>query len=228
MKIVFYGDELLPGLPGARIVDEVAAGLRGQEFILRARFGDTSLNLYQRLEAEVLAHEPGAVFIMPGLHDAISQSETALRPWYRWRKGLRGGRLSAIACRENLRAMLEILARRKVRAWVATPPAEYRPPLVAALAEVNSATQQLCEELGVPHLDLQQRMTPAIVPSRPPLQLPWLLRAWSWQWRAPDYEQLQRHGEFSYSCDGLHPTPDGAKVMAQIIVDFLREQGLPG
>lgn len=228
MRIVFYGDELLPGLPGAGVVDEVAAGLRGHKFILRARFGDTSLNLYQRLEAEVLAHDPDAVFIMAGLHDAISQSEAALRPWYRWRKGLRGGRLSAIACRENLRATLEILARHKVRAWVAAPPAEYRAPLVAALAEVNSATRQLCEELGVPHLDLRQRMTPASIPSRPPLQLPWLLRAWSWQWRAPDYEQLQRRGGFGYSCDGLHPTPAGARVMARAIVGFLREQGLPG
>lgn len=228
MKIVFYGDELLPGLPGARVVDEIAAGLRGHEFILRARFGDTSLNLYQRLEAEVLALKPDAVFIMPGLHDAISQSEAALRPWYRWRKGLRAGRLSAIACRENLRATLEFLGRHKVRAWVAAPPAEYRPSLVAALAEVNSATRQLCEELGVPHLDLQQRMTPAVIPSRPPLQPPWLLRAWSWQWRAPDYEQLRRRGGFSYSCDGLHPTPAAARVMAQAIVDFLREQGLPG
>ena len=228
MKIVFYGDELLPGLPGARIVDEVAAGLRGHRFILRSRFGDTSLNLYQRLEAEVLVHEPEAVFIMAGLHDALSQSEAALRPWYRWRKGLRGGRLSAIACRENLRAILEMLGRHKVRAWVATPPVEYRPPLVTALHEVNSATRQLCKELQVPHLDLQQRMTPAGIPSRPTLQLPWLLRAWSWQWRAPDYEQLRRRGEFSYSCDGLHPTPDGARMMAQAIVDFLREQGLPG
>ena len=228
MKIVFYGDELLTGLPGAGIVAEVAAGLRGQRFILRGRFGDTSLNLYQRVETEVLAHGPEAVFIMAGLHDAISQSESALRPWYRWQKGLRGGRLSAIACRENLRAMLEILGRHNIRVWVATPPAEYRPPLVAALKEINLATRQLCEELDVPHLDLQQRMTPAEIPSRPPLQLPWLLRAWSWQWRAPDYEQLRRRGNFSYSCDGLHPTPDGSRMMAQAIADFLREQGLTG
>lgn len=228
MKIVFYGDELLQGLPGAGIVEEVATGLRGHRFVLRGRFGDTSLNLYQRVEADVLAHGPDAVFIMAGLHDAISQSEAALCPWYRWRKGLRGGRLSAIACRENLRAILEILGRHDINAWVATPPAEYRPALVAGLEEVNSATRQLCDELQVPHLDLQQRMTPAGIPSRPPLQLTWLLRAWSWQWHAPDYDLLRRRGQFSYSCDGLHPTPDAAKVMAQAIVDFLREQGLPG
>ncbi|MCY3906050.1 MAG: GDSL-type esterase/lipase family protein [Anaerolineaceae bacterium] len=228
MKIVFYGDELLPGLPGACVVDEVAAGLRGHRFILRGRLGDTSLNLYQRLEEEVLAHDPEAVFVMAGLHDAISQSEAALRPWYRWQKGLRGGRLSAIACRENLRAILEILERHNIRAWVATPPAEYRPSLVAALEEVNAATRQLCEELHVPNLNLQGHMTPESIPSRPPLQPSWLLRVWSWQWRAPDYERLRRRGKFSYTCDGLHPTPDGARVMAQAIVDFLREQGLTG
>ncbi|MCY4526036.1 MAG: hypothetical protein OXB89_05455, partial [Anaerolineaceae bacterium] len=71
MKIVFFGDELLQGLPGASIVDEVASGLRGHHFILRGRFGDTSLNLYQRVEADVLALSPQAVFIMAGLHDAI-------------------------------------------------------------------------------------------------------------------------------------------------------------
>ncbi|MCE2489793.1 MAG: hypothetical protein J4G17_07435 [Anaerolineae bacterium] len=228
MKIVFFGDELLQGLAGASIVNEVASGLRGHHFILRGRFGDTSLNLYQRVEADVLSLSPEAVFIMAGLHDAISHSETALRPWYRWQKGLRGGRLSAIACRENLRAILETLGRHNIDVFVATSPAEYRPQLVGAMGEINSATRQLCEELRVPLLDLQQDMIPPHIPPRPSLQLTWLLRVWSWQWRAPDYEQLQRRGVFSYSCDGLHPTPDAAKRMALSIVGFLRDQGLPG
>lgn len=228
MKIVFAGDELLQGLPGAGIVAGVAAGLRGHHFINEGRFGDTSLNLYRRVEDDLLAHRPQAAFLLSGLHDAISRSERGLRPYYRWRKDLRAGRSSPIACRENLRAILEQLERHGIRCLVALPPVEYRPELVNALRDVNGAARQLCDELQVPVLDLQTVMTPANVPARPSLQLPWLARSWLWQYRAPDYERLRQQGNFSYSLDGLRPTPAGAQRMATFIVDFLRQNGLPG
>ena len=228
MKIVFFGDELLAGPPGAGLVDQVAAQLRGHHFIVQGRFGDTSLNLYRRVERDVLAHRPRAVFLMPGLHDAMSRSEPGLRPWYRWRKNLRGGRLSPLACRENLRALLEIFRRHDLRCFVALPPAEYRPQLVGALREVNAATRQLCVELQVPLLDLFALMTPDSIPQRPPLQLTWLLRAMVGKWRAPHPEQLREQGGFSYSVDGLQPTPAGAKHMAKHVVLFLRRHGVSG
>lgn len=228
MKIVFFGDELLTGPPGAGLVDQVAANLRGHHFIVRARFGDTSLNLYRRAERDVLAHRPQAVFLMPGLHDAMSQSEAGLRPWYRWRKGLRGGRLSPLACRENLRALLENFRRHDLRCFVALPPAEYRPQLVDALREVNNATHQLCMEMQVPALDLFEHMTPGDVPQRPPLRFTWLLRAGLRQWRSTQHEHLRRRGGFSYSVDGLQATPAAAERMARHIVLFLRRNGVPG
>ena len=229
MKIVFLGDELIQGLPGASIVDCVATGLRGHHFVNQGRHGDTSLNLYRRAQSDVLALQPQAVFLMAGLHDALSRSEPALRPWYRWHKRIRGGRLSPIACRENLRALLEMLRRNDMRTFVALPPAEYRPQLVTALREVNSTTQQLCESLQVPVLNLQLSHTPTSLPQRPPLQLlPWLLRTRSWQLRAPDFERLRERGGFSYSCDGLQPTPAGAQQIAEEIVTFLRRNGLSG
>ncbi len=229
MKVVFLGDELLQGLAGASIVDDVAARLRGHHFIKQGRHGDTSLNLYRRAQDDVVALQPQAVFLMAGLHDALSHSEPALRPYYRWHKRIRGGRLSPIACRENLRALLLMLQRNNIRSFVALPPAEYRPQLVTALREVNAATQQLCDELRVPVLDLQGSLTPAAVPQRPPLQLlPWLLRAQVWQIRAPQYESLREREGFGYSCDGMQPTPAGAQQMAGEIAAFLRRNGLSG
>lgn len=228
MKIVFLGDELLQGLPGASIVANVAAGMRGHHFINEGRFGDTSLNLYRRMEDDVLAHQPQAVFLVAGLHDAISICEPGLRPYYRWCKNLRGGRLSPIACRENLRALLLHLDHHRIRCFLALPPVECRPELVDSLREVNRATQVLCDELQVPVLDLQARMTPARIPSRPALRLTWLARSWLWQIRPPDPEAQQRSGNYSYSLDGLRPTPAGAQRMAGFITDFLRQGGLPG
>ena len=229
MKIVFLGDELTRGRTGAGIFDFVAAGLRGHQCLLLGRPGDTSLNLYRRAQREVPALRPQALFLMPGLHDALSRSEPALRPWYRWGKQLRGGRLSPIACRENLRAILAMLQRNDIRAFVALPPAEYRPQLVVALREVNQATQQLCDELQVPALDLQRIFTPATVPPRPALRLlPWLARSRARHLRAPDCERLRRRGGYAYTQDGIQPTPAAAQRMADEILRFLRQHGLSG
>jgi len=227
VRIVFLGDELTQGRRGAGVVAQVAAGLPGHRCINAGRHGDTSLNLYRRAARDVLAHRPQAVFLMAGLHDALCRSEPALRPYYRWHKRLRGGRASPIACRENLRALLVMLQRHDIRAFVALPPAEYRPQLVAALREINAATQALCEALQLPVLDLQRRFTPEPVPERPPLRLlPWLLRNMTRGWRTQDPERLRARGGFSYSCDGITPTPAAAQQMAEEILRFLGRNGL--
>jgi len=41
-----------------------------------------------------------------------------------------------------------------------------------------------------------------------------------------NYEQHRTKGGFTYSFDGIHLTPDGARQMADLIVPFLRANGL--
>ena len=55
---------------------------------------------------------------------------------------------------------------------------------------------------------------------------PWILRSRWWQLRAPDFERQRLRGGFSYSLDGILPTPATARLMADDILRLLRRQGL--
>ena len=72
MKIVFFGDNLTQGAYGANYVNKVASAMHGHHFINQGANGDTSLNLFRRVEDDVIAQKPDGVFIMI--------SNTATRP----------------------------------------------------------------------------------------------------------------------------------------------------
>src|SRR5690349_10506283 len=106
MKIIFFGDSLTEGSLGVGYVDKVAAALRGHHFINQGVNGDTSLNLYRRVQTDVIDERPDGVFIMIGANDAISSVDPAAQAYYRFRKRVPGGKLSPISFRENMRAIL--------------------------------------------------------------------------------------------------------------------------
>lgn len=231
MKIVFLGDSLTQGTYGASYVNRVAAALHGHHFVNEGVNGDTSLNLFRRLDADVLAHQPNAVFIMIGINDALSCSEPGTAPYFRYVKGVRGGRVTPISFRENLRAVLTRLIYAQIPVWVALPPVEYRPETVRALREINQYAAEVCAELHVPTLDLMAVMTPDAVPERPPVKtLPGLWRNLTGRLllRLRGDEQLKSAGNFTYTFDGVHLTEAGAQQMADHIVQFLRTQGVDG
>lgn len=218
MKIVFLGDSLTQGTHGANYVNKVAAALGGHHFINEGVNGDTSLNLYRRLEKDVLAHQPDGVLIMIGINDALSYSEPGIRPYFRYIKRIRGGQITPISFRENMRAILTRLLFEQIRVWVVLPPVEYRPQTVTALKAMNASAAGLCAELNVPTLDLLRVMTPGAVPERPPIRL------------FPDMllNRLGAKKDFTYSFDGLHLTETGAQQMAGAISEFLHKHGVTG
>jgi lysophospholipase L1-like esterase len=229
MKIVFIGDSLTQGTYGANYVNKVAAALRGHHFINEGVNGDTSLNLYRRVNAHVIDHQPQGVFIMIGVNDAISYSEPGTRLYFRFIKRIRGGRMTPITFRENLRATLTRLQFAQIRTWVALPPVEYRPAVVDALRQVNAAAAEVCEELRIPALDLMAILTPEEIPNRPPMStfsdLPRKLLG-----RLPLHSKANEgaNAGFTYTFDGIHLTEDGAQRMADAIVSFLRANGVSG
>ncbi|MBZ0289475.1 MAG: hypothetical protein K8I30_17775, partial [Anaerolineae bacterium] len=226
MKIVFFGDSLTQGTMGVSYVDKVAKGLRGHHFINAGVNGDTSLNLYRRLDKDVIAHRPDGVFLMIGVNDAISHVETAARPYFQLVKRIPNGKMSPIAFRENMRAILARLQTVKIRAWVALPPLEYNPTQVEAMRAINTQTAQICADMGVSTLDLMALLVPPVVPERPPVRLSTyssnLFRALGLR----DYERLREAGGFTYSFDGVHLTETGAQRIADFVANFLRVQGV--
>src|SRR5262245_10973102 len=150
MKIVFFGDSLTQGTFGVSYVDKVAKLLRGHHFINTGVNGDTSLNLYKRVDKDVIEQQPDGVFIMIGINDAVTYSEPGANAYFRYLKRVPGGVVSPIAFRENLRAVLSKIQAAKIKVWVALPPVEYRPVLVDALRKMNAEAAKLCQEMNIP------------------------------------------------------------------------------
>jgi len=229
MKIVFFGDSLIQGAYGRNIVNKIAPQLPGHHFVNMGVNGDTSLNLYKRLDRDVIDEKPGGVFIMIGINDAVSYAEPGLRLYFRFIKGVRGGQISPISFRENMRAIFTKLRVARIKAWVALPPLETSPVVVDALRQMNAFTAELCQEMEIPLLDLMAEFTPAQLATRPPLRLVpsmWQNMRRSLTLSGDAYDKLRQAEGYSYSFDGTHLTETSAQQFADRIAVFLREQGL--
>lgn len=227
MKIVFFGDSLTQGTLGVDYVDKVAKMLRGHHFVNSGVNGDTSLNLYRRIEQDVIAHQPDGVLILIGINDAMSYAEPGIRLYFRVMKRIAGGQVSPISFRENMRALITRLLADQVQVWVVLPPIESRPLAVETLRQMNDSATEVCREFDIPVLNLMNRLTPAQVPERPPFSL---LKAASVNWRASvdSYERFREAGGYTYTFDGIHLTEKGAQVFAEEITRFLRNHGVSG
>lgn len=229
MKIIFFGDSLIQGTYGGNIVNKIAPQLRGHHFVNMGVNGDTSLNLYKRLDRDVIDEKPGAVFIMIGINDAVSYAEPGSRLYFRFMKGIRGGQISPISFRENVRAIFTKLKFAQIKIWVALPPIETNPAAVDALRQMNAFTAELCQEMEIPLLDLMTEFTPSQPAARPPLRtVPnmWQSLRRSLTLSGDAYDKLRQAEGYSYSFDGTHLTEASAQQFADRIAAFLREQGL--
>jgi lysophospholipase L1-like esterase len=220
MKIIFFGDSLTQGTYGISYVNKVARQLLGHHFVNQGANGDTSLNLYRRLDRDVIVEKPDGVFIMIGINDATSCSDPGARTYLRYFKQVRGGQVTPIALRENMRAILTKLRIAPIKTWVALPPIENRPESVAVLREMNQFTRDVCHEFNIPTLDLMAQLTPESVPERPAAQF--LPAAFTSVFRAltlntEGYERLRVAGNYHYSFDGIHLTEKGAQHIADAI-----------
>lgn len=217
MKIVFFGDSLTQGSYGTSYVNKVAAAMRGHHFINEGVNGDTSLNLYRRVDCDVINHQPDGVLMMIGINDAVSYSEPGTRLYYRYFKKVRGGQITPVAFRENVRATITKLRFAQIKTWVVLPPVEYRPAVVSVLREMNDLAAEVCREQSVPTLDLMALLTPPAVPDRPSLNI---IKMGLQRFRR------RKATGYTYTFDGLHLTEAGAQRVADEITSFLRMNGV--
>jgi acyl-CoA thioesterase I len=227
MRLIFFGDSLTHGSYGVNFVEKVAAALPQHQFINAGVNGDTSLNLFRRVQDDVIEHKPDGCFIMVGINDAVSYVEPGSRPYYRVAKGVKGGQISPIFFRENLRAIFSKLAFARIKIWVALPPIEYRPETVAALREMNNLTRELCAEMKIPILDIMSQLAPTDIPARPPMGLADYRRNLMVGIVGERiYEKLRTEGGYTYTFDGIHLSEQGANRIAELVTPFLKSNGL--
>jgi lysophospholipase L1-like esterase len=227
MRIIFFGDSLTQGTYGVNFVQKVAVVLPGHDLINAGVDGDTSFNLYRRVQTDVIERTPDGVFMMVGINDAMSWTEPGMRLYYQLIKGVRGGRISPIFFRENMRAVLTRLLHAKIKVWVALPPSEFSPEQVEVLKQMNAFTRELCTEMNVPVLDIMAKLTPQQLSGRAPI-------GFKDYWRyttvrvlgQQNYDRMRAEGSFTYTFDGVHLTDSGAQQIAELVAPFLRANGL--
>lgn len=222
MRLVFLGDSLTWGGYGGNFVAEVAKLLPQHEVINTGMGGDTVVNLLDRLDEDVLAHKPDGVFVMIGGNDAISSCQPDTKHYYRRRKGAPEGIMTLALFTQTYRELLTQIQLAHAQAWVGLPTMEYNPMTVAATREFNDATAEVARTLNIPVLDLMEKFPPGDVPDRPDLSMDYIRQIGQREtdgW--DDYEAERQRQGFLYTFDGLHLTPNTAKQLAQVIVDFL-------
>ena len=223
MRIVFFGDSLTWGGYGGNFVDEVKRLLPDHEIINAGRGGDTVVNLLQRLDDDVLAHNPDGVFILIGGNDAVAYSQPLTRNYYRRRDaGLPDGSMTLDLFAQSYRELLTRLQLAHVVTWVGLPPNEYNPETVAAQKLFNAETPDIAESMAIPVLDLMAAFPPENVHPRPALSLATIRLIGQREtegWH--DYGAERQREGYQHTFDGLHLTPETARRAGELIVEFL-------
>jgi lysophospholipase L1-like esterase len=126
-----------------------------------------------------------------------------------------------------MRALLGKLIAAQIKIWVALPPIEYSLEQINALRQMNAYTSEICKEFSISTLDLMAALTPQNIPARPPVGV--MHNRKNLLLRLGLDHNLEQHriaGGFGYSFDGIHLTENGAQQMADLIVPFLRANGV--
>lgn len=224
MKIVFLGDSLTWVGYGGSYFEELVKLLPEHELINAGVGGNTVVNLLRRADEDVLAHEPDAVFVMVGGNDAVSYSQPKTRSYYRQAMELEDGVVTPEQFERAYRDLLTKLQLAHAVVWIGLEPNEYNPTTVDALRDYNARVKEIARSFNVPVLDLMEEFPPVDVPERPPLGIEFILTIGAREKRGwTDYESARAAGNFTFTFDGLHLTPETAKQVAQLIAAFIRE-----
>ncbi|MEZ4668897.1 MAG: SGNH/GDSL hydrolase family protein [Anaerolineae bacterium] len=221
MKIAFLGNSLVAGSYGGSFVNEVAIHLPQHNILNAGVNGSTVLNLLQRLD-NVLEQQPDIVVISCGGNDAISYSQPETRRFYERAMYVPDGIVSPERFIVAFRDLLTRLQLAQVMPYVILPPIEHNRVVVSTLRDYNRMMAEACATFNLPTLDLMSALVPDHIPDRPPLTQATInligqrVRS-GWN----DYETERERGGFTYSFDGLHFTPETARRVGAMVVDFL-------
>lgn len=227
MRIIFFGDSLTWGGYGGNFVDLVAERLPEHDIINAGQGGNTVVNLLRRVEEDVIAKAPDAVFVMIGGNDSISYSQPETRPYYKKSMGIPdGGAVTPAMFVETYRELLTKLQLNHIHTLMGLAPAEYNKSVVKAKEEYNALAADIARSMNVPILNLEPHFNPKTqdMVDRPPINLKFIdtigrRSASGWD----DYEAERKRNGYTYSFDGLHFTPESVGEIADLIVPFLRE-----
>lgn len=225
MRIIFLGASMTEGVYGGNFVKTTMQLLPQHEIINMGVGGSTINKLVERID-DVLEKQPDAVFIIAGGNDAIAYSQPETRPYYKSSQDLQpDGYLTPDAFGTQYRDLLTRFQLAHVQPLIGLSPTEYNPSLTAATQEFNEQAREAARAFNIPVLDLAAEFNPPSVPERPPLNLKTIFligdrtkSGWN------DYEAEQQSGGYTFTFDGIHPTPAAAEKIGALIAEFIKAE----
>lgn len=208
MRVVFFGDSLTEGRPGAAYVRllEADARLGAVELVNAGVGGDTVFDLLARVDRDVVARSPDAVVVFVGINEMQTTRLWRALPtpgtlrtlyYFRRRKGLRHP-ITPARYEEGLRRLVDVLgSRTAARIALCTPTTrredrDRRDRLL--LDEYADVVRRVAAERGCDLIDVRAAFVRALAVGE-------------------SEGHGQRHGE-ALTIDGLHFTERGARLVA--------------
>lgn len=239
MRVVFLGDSLTEGSPGAAYLDTLArriAGdprLQGVELVNAGVGGDTAPNLVRRIDRDVVPLAPDWVVILVGVNDAATwllrrslptrQRYHSLR-YFTGYKGIRRA-VTPVRYQTGLRVLVDGLRLRTAARIALCTPATSGESLRSrewrALDRYAEAVRWVAAERDCPLIDVHAAFARELA-TLPPRTLAQRLAAARRRWPdTGDVEAKARERGYALTFDGTHLTARGAALVASVMYDWL-------
>lgn len=239
MRIVFFGDSLTEGKPGASYLDALASRvaadprLRGLTLLNAGVGGDTVLNLARRMDRDLVPLAHDWVVVMVGVNDAATwllrrslptlQRYRSLRYFTEY-KGIRRA-VTPARYQTTLRVLVDgVRLRTGARVALCTPATSgesLHSRQWRALDHYADAVRWVASERDCPLIDVHAAFARELA-TRPPRTLAQRFAGARVRWPDDgDIEAKARERGYVLTFDGAHLTARGAALVADVMYDWL-------
>ncbi|WP_234573616.1 SGNH/GDSL hydrolase family protein [Rhodohalobacter sp. 614A] len=166
--------------------------------------GNTSRDLLQRIDSDVISHNPDVVLMMIGTNDMVNSNKL----------------ISVNEYENNLNHIVNRLEKRNIEVVLISPiPVDttylfrrhgrdaYVQPPNTRIETAGNVMRQIAKEKGIFFFDMNREFTDRGIPTH-------------------NEDEFIRNEKNSKATDGVHPTPKGYELMANLIYKFMLSNNL--
>ena len=228
-RLVCFGDSITQGSIGTAYVAKIAHAMPHVDVLNRGIDGDTTFNLLQRIETDVMAMQPDVVSIMIGLNDfGTAYGERLSRVYYRFLKHVPIA-IDIPVFEALYAALIERLQRAQIAVVLFTPTTLGELPDTPGQALLDgyvTAVYRLAQKYHVPIVDVRAAFVQAMRarPFAGPIYHLWRVPLDNLAIRAgTTYEQIAHRRGFQLLMDGVHLSDAGAALVANTVLPTLQQ-----
>lgn len=228
-RLICFGDSITQGSIGSAYVAKLARALPTVDVINCGIDGDTTYNLLERLERDVLALQPDVVTIMVGLNDfGTAYGERLSRAYYRFLKK-NPIAIDIPAFEAFYSAIIRRLSEAGITVVLLTPTTLGEVPDTPGQALLDgyvAAVHRLAAHYELPLIDVRVRFVAALRahPYAGPIYHLWRVPLDNLAIRlGATYETIARRRGYRLLVDGVHLSDAGATLVAQTVLPTLSQ-----